>query len=89
MLRARRGRGHHRVCVRGVAQWRMCHRRCGGHPAVSFMGGAQVEKGGCAGQYLIGGEGVGRQGDDEVAERAYLGGNGVAVVVGGDGEGSL
>jgi hypothetical protein len=67
----------------------MCRRRCGGHPAVSFLGGAPVDKGGRAGQYLIGGEGVGRWGDNEVAERAQPGSVGVATVAGSDGEGSL
>jgi hypothetical protein len=71
-------RGH---CARGAA--RRWTRGC------EVLGGAPVERGGGVEQYLIGGEGVGRWGDNEVAERAQPGSVGVATVAGSDGEGSL
>jgi hypothetical protein len=51
---------------------KICHRCCGSLPAVWSLVGAPVERGGSVGQYPIGGEGAGKWGDGEVAERARL-----------------
>jgi hypothetical protein len=55
-----------------AAWWRTRRRCCGRRPVVGFSGGASVEKGGNAGQYLVEGEGAGWRSNGEVAERAIL-----------------